>query len=1469
MADIKDLNFKVILDDKDFNKKIKADIDAANDLNLKLSKLLDLKAKLNNETTKQLVNAEKVKQAEQDTAKKMAQTAEAQQKVKTEIERTAAAQRSHTGAIRQTNDQLFTTRNIMRTLTQLTGVTFGVTGLRRFLAALIDITGQFEVQRMALRNMLQDVDGADKIFEDLYRFSSDSTYRFSELAKYAKQLAAFNIDQGNLLETTKMLGDVASGVGVSMDRLILAYGHVKSSGFLRGIQLRSFSQNGVPILDELSRMFTEIEGKAVSLGDVFDRMTKREIPFEMVEEAFRRMTSEGGKFYQMQEVLAKTLSGQINILKGRWENMLAAVGQANSGPIKSAVSGISNVIANYENFGKYLKELIAAFGVYQATLLTTTALTEGLAAATNVGLLGALKKVGLSMLKNPYALLAAGVTAASVAIYELSTQMSSTEKIQESVTKGIHDYKVALASETVELDRLYAKLNLAKEGTEQYDAARREIENRFGPYIQELQNEGVAVDNLASIYNNLAQKIEDANKQRFLESTTKSIQDRFGEAAAKIQESFEYTLKLIGKDLSIAEQETLWQYIVGAIDKNDIRMANLRGRLDRGGDYNGPYSGGTYNHSYSIEQLKDQYVAAAGAYQTGMKAAEEAFKVTAKTTTNETIETIKDWEKKVKEAIEKINPKIAKKVGLNIKDNEQYYDYLERIGKEFKEINEQKDKALKADKPEYENWINAIKEVDRALEGNILSDVRYNKTPWKGSSGSSSSDPNSDARANLRAQIAVLEKYKSAYDKLEPFFGDKTSDELKRIFGSVADFDNLDTAIERLIADLRSLGDEKSLNAAESIEASLGLDEISKDIKVINQTKKAIEEQKKALESYQKTLQKWQKDYGGRYTGFDAELDKVVVGYNNELQRIDDEYIAAQKDIYKAYSDDVDAIKRETDALYELYEARRKAAYGNAAIDLNALAQKHVKDATSSLGLSDWGDKSIGQVFDIYKALGRLAESSLSGDLKISDGVRKELEKAGLSLEDFSKLSYDEFKKLGKNAKEELLKKLGTTLKEVASDILDVASSYKEWAEASGDLELSERISDLQELGSTISNVAQRALQGDWIGAVTAGISGLAKSIISTRIEIAKLEANLSSAREEARANALSNMLSFDVDSIFGTNDLKKVNNAVSAIAMLRDSMREYMSDVQSMEFNTTKRNFWARFFGAATNEKNPIFNTSSLEGMAKAVGGDLYDSYGNLNADTLQKILDTYPNLDSAQREWIDHAIKDSKAYADAMKQTEAVAESLFGDIASNVADKMVDSWWEAGQAALDYADILGDVAKAYAKIMVQDMLMETAFDSDKREALKEAFRNGDASKAMQIVTEAMESAEAMLPAVNAALQAFEPYRNLSAESSDDTSSVGSGIKSITEDTANLLASYINAIRADVSYMRLMQEKGWNDVAAIAESISSPTLNDYIAQCTANTYDISASNRSILEELRSVIGAPGTSGMVVRVDYS
>ena len=98
---IESLDFEVILKDDKFKKSIDNDLKLARDLNAKLTDILNLKKKLNSETTNQLINAEKVRQAEAKTAQEIAKTALEQQKVATEVERTRILQEKHTGAANQ------------------------------------------------------------------------------------------------------------------------------------------------------------------------------------------------------------------------------------------------------------------------------------------------------------------------------------------------------------------------------------------------------------------------------------------------------------------------------------------------------------------------------------------------------------------------------------------------------------------------------------------------------------------------------------------------------------------------------------------------------------------------------------------------------------------------------------------------------------------------------------------------------------------------------------------------------------------------------------------------------------------------------------------------------------------------------------------------------------------------------------------------------------------------------------------------------------------------------------------------------------------------------------------------------------------------------------------------------------------------------------------------------------------------
>ena len=80
-------------------------------------------------------------------------------------------------------------------------------------------------------------------------------------------------------------------------RLILAYEQVRSAAYLGGTELRQFTEAGIPMLGELSRYFTELEGRDVCVSEVLDRISDREVTFGDVAEIFKRLTSEGGTFY--------------------------------------------------------------------------------------------------------------------------------------------------------------------------------------------------------------------------------------------------------------------------------------------------------------------------------------------------------------------------------------------------------------------------------------------------------------------------------------------------------------------------------------------------------------------------------------------------------------------------------------------------------------------------------------------------------------------------------------------------------------------------------------------------------------------------------------------------------------------------------------------------------------------------------------------------------------------------------------------------------------------------------------------------------------------------------------------------------------------------------------------------------------------------------------------------------------------
>ena len=255
------------------------------------------------------------------------------------------------GKTKKTNSEL-------STLSRRLIAAFSINAISNYVSKVVQLRGEFALQQKALAAIVQDQKAANKLWEQTVALALKSPYRVKQLVTYTKQLAAYRVETQKLHDTTKMLADVSAGLGVDMERLILAYGQVKAANYLRGTELRQFSEAGINILGELATYFEETRGKAFSVAEVFDMVSKRAVKFEDVDEVFKRLTGSSGIFFKMQEKQAETVAGQLSNLRDAYEIMLNDIGKQNEGTIISVISAARIIVAHWREIATIVKPIL-------------------------------------------------------------------------------------------------------------------------------------------------------------------------------------------------------------------------------------------------------------------------------------------------------------------------------------------------------------------------------------------------------------------------------------------------------------------------------------------------------------------------------------------------------------------------------------------------------------------------------------------------------------------------------------------------------------------------------------------------------------------------------------------------------------------------------------------------------------------------------------------------------------------------------------------------------------------------------------------------------------------------------------------------------------------------------------------------------------------------------------------------------
>lgn len=389
-------------------------------------------------------------------------------------------------------------RNLMDTAGQLSrqlALVFSVSQIEGYISKLANVRGEFELQQRSLEAILQNKAQADQIFNKTVQLAVKSPFQIKELVTFTKQLAAYRIESDKLYDTTKRLADVSAGLGVDMGRLILAYGQVKAAAYLRGTEVRQFTEAGINLYGELQRYFQEVKGEAYTTAQIVDMISKRKVTFEDIENIFTRITDKGGIFYNMQEIQAETLRGKISNLKDSIDVMLNSIGKANEDTLKGSIDSIKVLIDNWEtvvNIAKAFAPIIASMAI--TVWAKKIGVANGAIGLFSVGLGkagNAIKAFGATF-KASFPLMA--ITAALGIFNELIKIQDEYNKRQKEAENKYYKGKVR----TSEIERLSVTID--------EKTSKPKVKEALNALVKEMNNEGFAIEIKANISENEARE---------------------------------------------------------------------------------------------------------------------------------------------------------------------------------------------------------------------------------------------------------------------------------------------------------------------------------------------------------------------------------------------------------------------------------------------------------------------------------------------------------------------------------------------------------------------------------------------------------------------------------------------------------------------------------------------------------------------------------------------------------------------------------------------------------------------------------------------------------------------------------------------------------------------------------------------------------------------------------------------------
>lgn len=433
--------------------------------------------------------------------------------------------------------------------------------LTAFVKNLYEIRGQYELLERSLGVLINSFEKGSHIFRELGDMALKSPFTLMELAGAAKQLTAYNFAENEVVDTTRRLADLSAALGVPMERLTYNLGQIRAQTVLTARDARDFANAGLPIVKSLADHFSELEGRVVSTGDVYDRMSKKMVSYNDVMAVLMKMTDEGGKFFDFQAKQAKTLRVQMANLTLAFNNMLNEVGASNQGLLSAPLQLLKTMLQNWRALDKVIKDVAGTFlllKIGQAVLLlikgelmSVTGWTKLLGESiTNLAI--KLGKSIVSLVTNPMNLIPLAIFAVSDF---LITLRQNAEKIRE-FNNAIRD-SAKEAADALEKFTSNKGNKAMREMAERGELSGEEGEKAWESISEQLRTSSMSAESLLGQLNGIS-------------NVSERVAKAF-EFADKIQQADYYLQQLDNDTIKLSQDGALWGLLGGEGLVSDLK----------------------------------------------------------------------------------------------------------------------------------------------------------------------------------------------------------------------------------------------------------------------------------------------------------------------------------------------------------------------------------------------------------------------------------------------------------------------------------------------------------------------------------------------------------------------------------------------------------------------------------------------------------------------------------------------------------------------------------------------------------------------------------------------------------------------------------------------------------------------------------------------------------------------------------